>query len=73
MSCALASKSVEFIAGRTLSGSGAAGILQGSLRIVAVALPGTQRIYMEGLGAMMMGEQLMSRLGDTLRLTGHLP
>lgn len=56
MTCALSSQSVEFIAGRTLSGSGAAGILQGSMRILAIAMPGTQRIYMEGIGAIMMGE-----------------
>lgn len=56
MVCGLARTSDEFIVGRTLSGSGAAGILQGSMRILALALPGTHRIYMEGIGAIIMGE-----------------
>lgn len=56
MVCALAQRSGVFILGRTLSGSGAAGILQGSMRILAFALPNAQRIYMEGMGAVIMGE-----------------
>lgn len=54
--CALSTVSTAFIAGRSLSGSGAAGILQGAMRILAIALPGTQRIYMEGIGVILMGE-----------------
>ncbi|KAJ4390533.1 hypothetical protein N0V93_004129 [Gnomoniopsis smithogilvyi] len=60
MLCGLAQKSGVFIMARVLSGTGAAGILQGSLRILAFALPGAQRIYMEGMGAVMMGACIMS-------------
>lgn len=58
MLCGLARTSGVFIMARVLSGTGAAGILHGSMRILAFALPGAQRIYMEGLGAVMMGEIL---------------
>lgn len=55
MACGLAQTSDVFIVGRVLSGTGAAGILHGAMRILAFAMPGAQRIYMEGLGAVMMG------------------
>lgn len=53
--CGLAETSGVFIMARVLSGTGAAGILHGAMRILAFALPGAQRIYMEGIGAVMMG------------------
>lgn len=58
MLCGLAETSGVFIMARVLSGTGAAGILHGAMRILAFALPGAQRIYMEGMGAVMMGTSI---------------
>ena len=45
-----------FIGGRAVAGTGAAGIINGAMRIIGVASPRKQRTFLEALGAVFMGE-----------------
>lgn len=56
----MSQSSTQFIVGRTLSGTGATGILQGSMRITALALHSARRVYMEGVNAVIMGTALLA-------------
>lgn len=54
--CATAISSPMFIAGRATSGTGAAGIINGAMRIIGVSSPRKERIFLEAAGTLVMGK-----------------
>lgn len=44
-----------FIVGRAIAGAGAAGIITGAMRIIALSAPRKYRTYLEAAGAVVMG------------------
>ncbi|KAF8850742.1 MFS general substrate transporter, partial [Acephala macrosclerotiorum] len=52
---AAAPSSSIFIAGRAIAGAGAAGIITGAMRIIALAAPRKYRTFLEAAGAAVMG------------------
>ncbi|KAH8880114.1 MFS general substrate transporter [Thozetella sp. PMI_491] len=53
--CATTVSSAMFIAGRAIAGAGAAGVINGSMRIVGLSSPRKQRTFLEAAGAFVMG------------------
>jgi hypothetical protein len=45
-----------FIVGRAIAGAGAAGIINGAMRIIGVSSPRKERTFLEAAGAIVMGE-----------------
>ncbi|CZR50329.1 uncharacterized protein PAC_00201 [Phialocephala subalpina] len=52
---AAAHSSSIFITGRAIAGAGAAGIITGAMRIIALAAPRKYRVFLEAAGAIVMG------------------
>ncbi|KAH7417745.1 major facilitator superfamily domain-containing protein [Cadophora sp. MPI-SDFR-AT-0126] len=53
--CATTLSSLMFIAGRATAGTGAAGIINGSIRIIGISSPRKERTFLEAAGALVMG------------------
>lgn len=53
---ASARSSMMFITGRAIAGAGAAGVITGAMRIIALAAPRRQRTFLEAAGAVVMGQ-----------------
>lgn len=54
--CGTTSSSVMFIVGRAIAGTGAAGIINGAMRIIGVSSARKGRTLLEAAGALVMGE-----------------
>lgn len=53
--CAVAQTSAIFITGRAIAGVGAAGIITGAMRIIALAAPRKYRAFLEAASAIVLG------------------
>ncbi|KAH8589520.1 major facilitator superfamily domain-containing protein [Bisporella sp. PMI_857] len=53
--CAIARTSAIFITGRAVAGVGAAGIITGAMRIMALAAPRKYRVFLEAASAVILG------------------
>jgi hypothetical protein len=61
----------EFIVGRTIAGAGAAGIITGAMRIIAIAAPRKHRTFLEAAGAIVMGQSPRSYLWHISNSQGY--
>lgn len=57
---AAAHTTFEFIIGRAIAGAGAAGIITGAMRIIALVAPRKHRTFLEAAGAVVMGVSTVS-------------
>ncbi|KAH6699766.1 major facilitator superfamily domain-containing protein [Leptodontidium sp. MPI-SDFR-AT-0119] len=55
ITCATTLSSLMFIVGRAIAGAGAAGIINGAMRIIGVSSPRKERTFLEAAGAIVMG------------------